>query len=80
MIATCIRKLLGIRTDAESFRAGEEYVSGQVEKHGSTNTEEMNRLWAECDGAFGSSPFDKGMVKELLRRNIPDPQDPRWCH
>lgn len=80
MIATFFRQLLGIRTDAESFRAGEEYVSSQVEKYGSTNTEEMNRLWAECDGAIDRSPFDRGMVKELLRLNIPDPQDPRWDH
>lgn len=80
MIGEFFRKLLGIRTDEESFRAGEEYVSAEVKKHGSTNTEEMNRLWAECDGAIDNTPFDKGMVRELVRLNIPDPQDPRWNH
>jgi len=79
MIAA-LKKFLGIRTEAESFRAGAEYVSTEVAKFGAANTEEMNRLWAECDGAIDNSAFDKGMVRELIRLNIPDPQDPRWCH
>jgi len=80
MIAEIIRKMLGLLTDEELFRSGENYVSNEVAKYGTVNTCEMNRLWAECDGALDDSPFDKGMVCELNRLNIPDPQDPRWCH
>lgn len=75
-----IRELLGMRTEAEDVEAGRNYVNAEIRKHGKNNTDEMNRLWAECDGAFDYTPYDKGMRAELNANEIPDPQDPRWDH
>lgn len=69
-----IKKFLGIRSDSEKFQAGVDYVLSEVQKFGAGNTKEMERLWDESACVIDPSTFEKGMVQELNRLNIPDPQ------
>lgn len=80
MILKLLRMLFRIRTPAEDFEAGRQYVRDAILKHGKDNTAEMNKIWYYISCSPDFNAYDRGIQKELNEQDIQDPDDPRWEH
>lgn len=75
------RRFLGIRTQAERFQDGIDYVNDSLKKTSFSTKDEghiAETLWRECYPSFeGNNSFDRGMQLRLTELGYDSPDSPR---